>query len=118
MKVRQSALKDVVDVATRTGEGATGPTYDAMVRVRCEIDETRRMVRDSNGDEAVSEATLTLHPNTRVVDADGLPVATVDPMDVFAPESTVTIDGRASRVLSTKRRSMRGYPVLIEVTCA
>jgi hypothetical protein len=59
-----------------------------------------------------------LHPRSHVVDEDGHQVDVFDPMDVFTPESPVMIDGRASRVLSAKRRSMRGYPVLVEVTCA
>lgn len=118
MKVRRSALKDRVIVETYDGEGGTGPVYAPARTVRCEVDETRRLVRDSNGDETVSEATLVLHPRTRItVDDDGI-VGTVDPLDLFRPESTVTINGRASRVLAAKARTMRGYTVAIEVTCA
>lgn len=118
MKVRRSLLKDTVTVATRTGEGAYGPITAAAVEVVCQIDETRRLVRDSNGDEAVSEATLTLHPRTRVLDAEGQIVDTVDPLEVFTPESPVTIGGRASRVLSVKVTKVRSSVLGVEVTCA
>ncbi len=116
MKVRRSQLKDTVTVDTRTGEGAYGPTYAAPRDVQCDVDETRRMVRDSNGDEAVSEATLICHPRTWVTVDDT--TLMVDPLEVFTPESTVTIAGRTSRVLAAKERKIRGYAVLVEVTCA
>ncbi|GAW50611.1 MULTISPECIES: hypothetical protein [unclassified Nocardioides] len=118
MKVRRSALKDTVVVATHTGEGAYGPVDGTPVTVRCLVDETRRLVRDASGDEAVSESTLLLHPRTQVVDGDGRVVALVDPMTVFTPESPVTISGRKSRVLSAKQTKIRNSVLSVEVTCA
>lgn len=115
MRVRQSLLKDQVTVSTYTGEGAYGPVVAAPVTVWCNIDETRRLVRDANGDEAVAEATLTLHPRARIV---GAGQSTVDPAAVFTPESPVTIRGRTTRVLAVKAHTIRGNTAMVEVTCA
>lgn len=119
MKVRRSALKDLVLVATRDGEGANGPTYLPARTVECSVDETRRLVRDSNGDEAVSEATLTLHPRARVRATGGEVIGHVDPLETFTPESTVVLArGRTSRVLGARALTIRGYVTAVEVTCA
>jgi len=118
MKTRRALLKDTVTVSTRTGEGAYGPTYADPQTIRCAIDETRRLVRDTAGDQAVSEATLTLHPASDVLDPAGQVVGRVDPLAVFTPESPVTIEGRASRVLTVKRHKVRGAVYAVEVTCA
>lgn len=118
MKIRRSMLKQTVVVRTRTGEGAYGPVDQEPRTVACMIDETRRLVRDASGDETVSEATLTLHPRTRVLDDDGHLVATVDPLEVFTPESPVEINGRVSRVLSAKATTIRSSTMAVEVTCA
>ncbi|WP_447643171.1 hypothetical protein [Nocardioides zeae] len=118
MKVRRSLLQETVTVATREGEGAYGP-IDADARlVQCAIDETRRLVRDGNGDETTSEATLQLHPRSHVVNAEGDVVDIVDPLVVFTPESALTIGGRASRVLAAKEHRVRSSVVWVEVTCA
>ena len=120
MKIRRSLLKDQVQVASYSGEGAYGPVYVAAVRVWCNVDATRRLVRDANGDEAVSEATLQLHPQTRTVPDDPAAQAgVVDPLAVFTPESQVTLpDGRTTKVMTAKADTMRGRPGLVEVTCA
>lgn len=117
MKVRRSLLKDQVTVTTRTGEGAYGPIHAAAQIVLCNIDETRRLVRDAAGDEQVSEATLILHPTTRVLNGAGVVVGTVDPLAAFTPESPVTIRDRATRVLAAKPHTLRGRTVAVEVTC-
>lgn len=118
MKIRRSLLKDEVTVATYTGEGAYGPVTADPITVWCNVDETRRLVRDANGDEAVSEATLHLHPQTRTVPAPDTVQVTIDPLAVFTPESPVTIRGRVSRVLAAKPHTVRGRVVMVEVTCA
>lgn len=117
MKVRRSLLKDQVEVTTRTGEGAYGPIFADPVTVWCDVDETRRLVRAAEGDETVSEATLTLHPQTRTVPAEGA-ATVVDPLQVFTPESPVVVRGRQSTVLAAKPHTMRGRTVAVEVTCS
>lgn len=113
MKIRRSLLKDQVEVATYAGEGAYGPVTADSVTVWCSVDESRRLVRDANGDETTSEATLTLHPRTRTTAGQ-----IVDPLKVFIPESQVTINGRSSRVLAVKPLTVRSSTVAVEVTCA
>ena len=118
MRIRRSLLKDKVTVSTYTGDGAHGPIFAPPVTVLCNIDETRRLVRDTNGDEVVSEATLILHPRTRTAPAPGLTQRTVDPSTVFTAESPVTIRGRDTKVVATKTHTVRGTPAMVEVTCA
>lgn len=119
MKVRRSQLKDQATVATYGGEGSSGASYADGVTVWCAVDETRRLVRDQSGDEAVSEATLILHPQTRTIPADvaQLP-AVVDPLELFTAESQVTIRGRTTNVLTAKAHTDRGRTAYVEVTCA
>lgn len=105
-------------MSTYTGEGAYGPIVADPISVFCNIDETRRMVRDATGDEVVSEATLHLHPRTRTVPAENTTQITVDPAERFKPESPVTLRGRDTKVISTKAHTFRGHVVMVEVTCA
>lgn len=118
MKVRRSFLKDQVAVSTYEGEGSYGPSYADEITVWCNVDETRRLVRDSTGDEVVSEVTLQLHPKTRVVPDDpSAMVGVVDPTVVFTAESQVTVRGRVAKVLTAKPHTIRGQTVMVEVTC-
>ena len=118
MKIRRSLLKDVVPVATYSGESAYGPAYAAEVRALVNVDATRRLVRNADGDEVVAEATLQAHPTTRLVDANGQPAGTADALELFAPESRVTIDGRTSTVIAAKPNTLRGRTVFVEITVA
>lgn len=117
MKVRRSLLKDEVIVSTRTGEGSYGDTIAAPVTVPCLSDETRRLVRDSSGQETISEVTLLVHPRTRAKAQNGS-VTVVDPTTIFTPESQVLIGDRTSRVLAVKPLKLRGTITAVEVTCA
>lgn len=103
MKVRRSILKETVSVQSYLGEGAYGPVYGEAVQVSCELDSTRRLVRNANGEEALSAATVIVHP------ADA---------DYFGPDSLVTVAGRPSHVLSMNAQMYRGYPVLLKVVVA
>lgn len=103
MKVRRSLLKQTVTVQTYSGEGATGPVYATAVSVPCRIDQKRRLVRTLSGDEAISEATLIVHPDDEAR---------------FVAESLITIGAAASKVLATKPHTYRGYTVSVEVVCS
>jgi len=118
VKVRRSHLKDQVTVRSYSGEGAYGAAYGDPLTVWCNVDAKRRLVRDAAGDETVAEATLLLHPRTRTVPAEGQVQQTIDPAEVFVPESEVTIGGRTTRVLECKPHTLRGTTVMVEVTCA
>lgn len=72
-------------VRTYTGSGPFGETYADPVDVPCFIDNTRRLVRDNDGRELTSEATITGHLSYG---------------DLFQPESTATIDGDERTVLT------------------
>lgn len=103
MKVRRSLLKDVVDVETYAGESAYGPLYKLGVSASCNVDSRRRLVRNPNGLEVVSETTLIVHP---------------DDVALFTPESRVTIAERQSSVLLVKPHTFRGKLLHVEVACS
>lgn len=74
-----------VDVETYLGEGGTGDIYaDPPVTVACMIDDSTHFVRNSTGEEVVS--------NT-IVYAD------VSEAPTFAVDSKVTVNGRVARVI-------------------
>lgn len=100
MKLRRSLLKDTVTVTTLAGSGAYGPSFSDPLVIACDIDETRRLVRDSGGAEVVSDARLHIHP---------------DDAAAFTPDSGVQIRGRAAIVLTVKPHTLRGRTVYIEV---
>lgn len=112
MKIRRSLLKDLVTVETYSGEGAYGPGFAAPVTVKVNVDQTRRLVRNTAGDEVVSEATLNIHPQPR----DEATGELLDAATLFFPESRVTIDGRAARVIGVKANTVRGQIVFLKVT--
>lgn len=118
MKIRRSLLKDTVTVATYSGEGAYGTAYAEEVSALVNVDATRRLVRNANGDETVAEATIQAHPTTRLVDTNGQPAGTADPLILFAPESKVTLPGREtpSTVLAAKANTLRGRTIFVEIT--
>jgi hypothetical protein len=92
VKIRRSLLKDTVSVQTLTGESSyDGPTYAAAVEVGCSVEYRRRLVRTATGDEVVSEAQLTVHPDDEAT---------------FTPESLVTVDGRDSQVIGIARHTV------------
>lgn len=103
MKIRRSMLKDTVSVETYGGDGAYGPVYAAAKAIQCNIEAARRLVRNANGDQVVSEATLYVHPYDAAA---------------FIAESLVTIDGRASRILAASSQTFRGRTSYLKVTCA
>lgn len=103
MKVRRSVLKDVVSVETFSGTGAYGPVYAAAVNVSVCADTTRRLVRDADGAQVVSELTLLIHPDDEAK---------------FTPESRLTFGARTSTVLAVSPVTTRGYTTLVKVACS
>lgn len=92
MKVRRALLKDTVSVRTLTGETSyDGPAHAAPVEVRVAVERRRRLVRSSTGDEVLSEAQLTVHPDDEAT---------------FTTESVVTVDGRDSQVIGVARHTL------------
>jgi hypothetical protein len=92
-----------VSVETWTGEGSYGALYEDPVDIVCNVDTATRLVRNSGGEEVVSEVTL----EVRHTDAAA-----------FAPESRVTIAGRVSTVLSVSPKQFKGQVVYVKVACS
>ncbi|MEU6778554.1 hypothetical protein ABZ912_05075 [Nonomuraea angiospora] len=84
------------------GDGAYGPIYGAAVTVKCLVDDERRLVRDAQGAETVSDTTIFFPPGTR------------------CPEgSRVTVNGRVTTVIASYARDGGGLPTPdhVEVVC-
>lgn len=94
--------REQVTVEPYEGSGAYGDVYGTPQPLRCRRDDTRRLVRDVDGHEVVSEATLWCAPDVQV-----------------GPEDRVTMpDGRITRVLSVKTHPGLGQPSQREVVLA
>ena len=96
MKVRRSLLKDSVTIESYLGEGAYGPSYGDPVTFHCDMDPTRRLVRNGNGEEVVSSGSFSLHP---------------DDADLFTPQSRLTIGGKTTALISLDEQMWRGRVV-------
>jgi hypothetical protein len=92
-----------VSVETYGGQGGIGATYASAVSVSVHVKAKRQLVRASDGTEAISELTLTVHPDDEAY---------------FTPESRVTYGTRVSRVLSALPDGTRGYTTLVKVACS
>ena len=99
----QDAMATTVAVETWTGEGAYGPVYAASANKTCNVDSTRRLVRNSDGEEVVSEFALHVAPADEAA---------------FVPESRVTIASRVSTVLAVSPKQFRGQVVYVKVACS
>lgn len=81
---------NTVTVETYQGGGAYGDTWGEVSEpVRCLVDATRRLVRDTHGEEVVSEATIFM------------PFGTAE---LFPPGSRVHLEDRIAVVIARKRR--------------
>jgi hypothetical protein len=103
MRPSPALFRDTVTVLTWLGEGAYGPIYAEPVDVPCKVSTIRQLVRNSNGEEVVSEATISALPEQAAP---------------FVEESQVIIAGRASTILSVAPESARGVVALVKVTCS
>lgn len=95
-------MGSTVSVETYSGESGYGPLYAAAVSVVCNVQSSRKLVRNSSGDEVVSETTLHVAP---------------DDAAAFTPETRVTISSKVSTVITSSPKTYRGEVVYIEVTC-
>lgn len=75
-------------VRTYEGSGPFGETYADPIDVPCFIDNTRRLVRDTDGREVTAEATIT---------------GPIGRSNLFQPESLTTIDGDERTVLTLSK---------------
>lgn len=87
-----------VTVEPYQGDGPEGPTFGAAYALPCFIDETRRLVRSSTGEQVVSSTTV-LAPATS---------ATVPPGSRVT--LSVLFGGHATTVLAFARNDAGGQP--------
>jgi hypothetical protein len=102
MRIRRSLLKETVTVETYAAPAGLGPVLAASVTVYANVDNTRRLVRDAQGAEVISDLALYVHP---------------DDVATFTPESRVTYSGRTSSVLTVNPQVIRGHAALVKVVC-
>lgn len=93
---------NTVSVETLTGEGAYGEVFAAPATVACFVDDSAHLIRNRQGEEVVSNTTIYADPT----DAEKFPV-----------DSRVTVNGRASRVITVNRLDSGplGLPDHVEV---
>lgn len=75
------------------GTGTAGPRYGTAVTRNCFIDDARKLVRANSGEQVVSMTTI--------LDA-------VDAVDLYPPQSRVTVNGRIAFVISINLRASAG----------
>lgn len=86
-----------ITVEPYAGAGPYGPTYAEPVTVRALMDARRRLVRDTEGNDATSETTLLVR---------------LDQADAFRVGARVTLpDGTTPTVIRTDRHDGRALPV-------
>lgn len=106
MSLQRLLSGDTVTVTPYNGEGAYGPSYGDAVAVDCRVVYERKLVRNTDGDETVSESTIYVLPTV-----NGVPA-----VDLFQPETAVSHQGRNARVIGIAPHRGMGAPILVEVT--
>ena len=95
-------LRHQAQIEPFLGDGAYGPLYGPPVMEQCLVDDERRLVRDAQGAETVSDTTIFFRPG------------------VQCPEgSRVTVNGRVTTVIASYSRDGGGLPTPdhVEVVC-
>lgn len=86
-------FNQTVTVETYLGTGVKGPTFAAPASVLCFVDDSRKLVRDSTGEQVVSSTTV------------------YAPLSVYAQfpvDSKVTVNGRTARVVAVELQNSAG----------
>lgn len=92
--IPEDMLVHTVTVRRYLGTGATGAVFAAADTLACFVEDSRRLVRDNDGNEVVSETTFYAMPDT----AD------------IPPESEVDVNGRTTTVIVFRNRDGGGLP--------
>lgn len=97
-------LPHTVTVETLTGQGAYGPIYDDAADVRVKVDDRIRLVRNLEGEQVVSSATV---------------YARLSESHRFTPGSRVVIRGELTDVITVARHDDGGLGAWqhVEVVC-
>lgn len=95
-------LRHTVLVQPFEGEGPIGPEYGEQTAVACFVDDKRRMVRDADGSEVVSETTVYMRLG-----------------ETCPPGSRLVVNGRTTYAITSSPRDGGGLPVPnhLEVAC-
>ncbi|MDF5756657.1 hypothetical protein [Spongiactinospora sp. TRM90649] len=95
-------LRHRVIIEPYLGDGAYGPVFGPAAVHPCLADDERKMVRDAEGSEVVSELTLYLMPGV-----------------VCPAGSRVTVNGRSTTVIGSYVRDGGGLPTPdhVEAVC-
>lgn len=96
-------MATTVAVETYSGENGYGPSYATSANVTCYVVPTRRLVRNADGEEELSEVTIHVPPASE---------------SKFTPGSRVTIGGRVSTVIAAGLKTYCGCGVNVEVACS
>jgi len=90
-------------VETHTGAGAFGDTYASPQTIACYADDSRKLVRASDGEQVVSETTLYTYTTYA---------------GLFTPETKVTVGGRTALVVkvNTNDSGSLGLPDHVAVS--
>ncbi|MFG3438330.1 hypothetical protein ACGF0J_13895 [Nonomuraea sp. NPDC047897] len=102
MMLPEWLLRHTATIEPFQGDGAYGPVFGPAFESRCLVDDERRLVRDAQGAEVVSDTTVFLPPGTT------------------CPEgSRVTVNGRVTTVITSFARDGGGLPTPdhVEVVC-
>jgi hypothetical protein len=103
MKPSPALFRDSVTVEPYLGTGGLGDLYGPAQTVACRISATRQLVRNADGQEVVSEATIYVTPDLETTFANG---------------SRLTIAGRTSTVLGVSPQGRPGQTNLVKATCS
>lgn len=110
MRLRAGWFRDPVVVATATGAGAYGTTLAEPITVYGDVSGDASMVRNAVGVEVLSQQSMRFPP-AAATDTG----RTVDPLQVFTPESEVTVRGQTALVVRVKPHTVRGAVVYVTV---
>lgn len=91
-----------ITVETHEGHDSNGPIYSAPVTVPCFVDDSTKLVAAPTGDQVVSQSTV-------FADSSYAPL--------FVAESRLTVNGRATRVITVNNYTSGplGLPDHVEV---
>ena len=107
-RLNRRQASEVVSVGTVTATGSWGTTAGDPVDVRAVYLDKRELVRDKDGVEVVSEATLLVAPehNPDVDDLEAL----------FTPGTACTVRATPRQVIGSEAALNRGRVVYVRVT--
>ena len=87
MRLPAFLQQDSITIESYLGDGAYGPTYGPPEVIKCFLDDGRKFVRDSNGEQVVSETTVYI--DLINANALGTPITAYSRVDIGTRKTTV-----------------------------